>query len=178
LIDFSFQGGLEFLTRPTTLSSPFYKVRPPNIPAYLPPVQMMAVDILPSSLPLDASVHFSGVLWPYIMSLVREYQGESEEDGEREALDGATVARGGELVGRHSWLEEPLMRWRESVVSSGGLAAVEAAGVIQKKKVLMLGSGMVAGSAIGELCKRRDVELLIGQFQPLRHKHDNNPFYI
>jgi alpha-aminoadipic semialdehyde synthase len=30
-----------------------------------------------------------------------------------------------------------------------------------RKKVLMLGSGMVAGPAVDEICKRRDVEILV-----------------
>ena len=151
------QGGLEFLTRPTTLSDPFYTVRPSNIPAHLPSVQMMAVDILPSSLPLDASKHFSDAILPYLRSLIREYRGEREEGGTgrgyMEALDKATVVRGGELVERHKWLGEPVRTWREGVVGAG-------AG--RKKKVLMLGSGMVAGPAVDQICKRGDVELLVG----------------
>lgn len=162
------QGGLEFLTRASTLSDPCYTVRPTNIPAHLPSVHMMAVDILPSSLPLDASKHFSDAMFPYLQSLIREYRGEKEEEGGyREALNRATIARAGELVGRHKWLEEPLSAWGDSVaLTEVDRSVVEKPGnepgVMRKKKVLMLGSGMVAGPAVQEICKRGDVELLVG----------------
>ena len=160
---------MEFSTRASTLSDPFYTVRPTNIPAHLPSVQMMAVDILPSSLPLDASTHFSDAVFPYLRSLIREYRGEKDEgDGYSEALDRATVARGGELVGKHKWLEEPLATWREGATladvrsESTMQQPSKEAGVVRKKRVLMLGSGMVAGPAVDEICKRGDVELLVG----------------
>ena len=38
-----------------------------------------------------------------------------------------------------------------------------AAGVQPKKRVLMLGSGMVAPPAVQELCSRSDVQLVVGQ---------------
>ncbi|KIM79378.1 hypothetical protein PILCRDRAFT_74408 [Piloderma croceum F 1598] len=161
------EGGLEFLTRASTLSDPCYTVRPTNIPAHLPSVHMMAVDILPSSLPLDASKHFSDAMFPYLQSLIREYRGEKEEEGGyREPLNRATIARAGELVGKHKWLEEPLSAWRDSVaLTEVGSSAAEKpgneTGMVRKKKVLMLGSGMVAGPAVEEICKRGDVELLV-----------------
>ena len=153
------------MTRASTLSDPCYTVRPTNIPAHLPSVHMMAVDILPSSLPLDASKHFSDAMFPYLQSLIREYRGEKEEEGGfSEALNRATIARAGELVGKHKWLEEPLSTWRDSVALGSSVAEKPAkeTGVVRKKKVLMLGSGMVAGPAVEEICKRGDVELLVG----------------
>jgi alpha-aminoadipic semialdehyde synthase len=77
---------------------------------------MMAVDILPPSLPLDALRHFLDAVFPYLRSLIGEYGGEKEQGGGyMKAFDKATVARGGELVGRHMWLEEPLGTWRKSI---------------------------------------------------------------
>jgi hypothetical protein len=87
-------AGFEFLTRPSMLSDPFYSVRPPNIPDHLPSIQMMAVAILPTSLPLDASKHFSDALFPYLMGLIGEYRGDKAEG----PLDVATVVRAGDLV--------------------------------------------------------------------------------
>jgi alpha-aminoadipic semialdehyde synthase len=159
------QGGLEFLTRASTLSDPVYTVRPTNIPLHLPSVHMMAVDILPSSLPLDASTHFSDAMFPYLQSLIREYRGDKEEEGGyREALNKATIARAGELVGKHKWLEEPLSMWRDSIALTNVVVEKHGneTGVVRKKKVLMLGSGMVAGPAVDEICQRGDVELLVG----------------
>lgn len=157
-------GGLEFLTRPSTLSDPHYSSRPSSIPQHLPGVQMMAVDILPSSLPLDASQHFSDALLPYLQSLINEYKG--KEAVHTKALDAATVARNGVLVGKHAWLEEPLGVWRAGVSATKD-AAFEAEREkelrMRPKKVLMLGSGMVAGPAVDEICRRGDVELVVGE---------------
>jgi alpha-aminoadipic semialdehyde synthase len=63
---------------------------------------MMAVDILPSSIPYDASVHFSTVLMPYLRVLAQDYRGgmsKSVEDNDlRRSLEDATVAQRGHLV--------------------------------------------------------------------------------
>ncbi|KAJ3496460.1 hypothetical protein NLJ89_g10482 [Agrocybe chaxingu] len=89
------EGGLEFLTATTTLSSPSYEYRPTptdsNPTPFLfsphvepPVVTMMAVDILPAAIPRDASYHFSQVLRPYILSLIermREEKAVWEEQG-------------------------------------------------------------------------------------------------
>lgn len=158
------------MTHPSTLSDPFYKVRPTNLPAHLPSIQMMAVDILPSSLPLDASTHFSDALFPYLMTLIEEYRGNRAEGVYNKALNTATVARAGELVGKHGWLKEPLTTWKESIISDDvhGSAPESLCREVRlttpKRKVLMLGSGMVAGPAVDEICKRADIELLVGMF--------------
>jgi alpha-aminoadipic semialdehyde synthase len=64
---------------------------------------MMAVDILPSSIPYDASVHFSSVLMPYLRVLLRKYKGEKIADpgntASKKALKLATIAKKGKLVG-------------------------------------------------------------------------------
>lgn len=149
------QGGLEFMSRASTISEPFFRHRPPTLPAHLPSIQIMSVDILPSSLPLDASQYFCRVLMPYLKAVIREYRGQSVGKEYSEALTRATVARDGQLQGIHAWLEDPLEKWRQSAAKLEGTA--------RKKKVLMLGSGMVAGPAVQELCKRSDIELVVGQ---------------
>lgn len=172
------QGGLEFLSHPSTLSEPFYSIRQSTIPDSLPTIQMMAVDILPSSLPLDASNHFSKALFPYLMSLIREYQGEQDKPAYHEALEKATVANGGKLVEKHAWLGEPLAAWKAGVGATDGMTETSSATTLDSAiladkaskdigalpdKVLMLGSGMVAGPAVDELCKRSNLELIVGQ---------------
>jgi alpha-aminoadipic semialdehyde synthase len=136
---------------------------------------MMAVDILPASIPLDASMHFCKVLLPYLKTLVREYRGERVDDEYWRALNKAIIARDGELVDKHRWLTEPVRAWREGVSpefpkieleGASGAAHTHAnmAGVAQKKKILMFGSGMVARPAADEIAKRPDVELLVGSY--------------
>ncbi|KAI8995205.1 Saccharopine dehydrogenase-domain-containing protein [Trametes punicea] len=172
------EGGLEFLSRATTLSSPFYTARPSTLPAHLPSVTIMAVDILPTALPLEASQHFSKAFMPYLRSIISEYvhpqqQPMSEEQRKiQEALERATVASGGELRAPFEWLRQPLGVWKDSVqaaVSAADSVSDQVvkgkkpapAGMSPKKRVLMLGSGMVAPPAVAELCKRSDVHLVV-----------------
>jgi alpha-aminoadipic semialdehyde synthase len=167
------------VTQSSTLSAPFYTLRHPSVPAHLPPVTVMTVDILPTSLPLDASRHFSDALAPYLRALVAGYRGERADADVARALERATVVQEGNLVGRHEWLGEKVDVWRSSVgrlpggVESRSGEATETAaktggeqapalGTQRKRRVLMLGSGMVAGPAVNELCRHRGVELVIG----------------
>ncbi|KAJ3978699.1 hypothetical protein F5890DRAFT_1559840 [Lentinula detonsa] len=76
-------GGLEFVTHATTLNKPFYKLETNRER----PVYIQSVDILPASLPLDASVHFSNGLRRYLWGVVRRYGGyvrDPREEGERD----------------------------------------------------------------------------------------------
>jgi len=116
---------------------------------------MMAVDILPTALPIDASTHFSNVLVPYLESLINGYKG-SDQGKLKGALDQATVAREGRLVEKHARLGEKVEGWRTS--SSGKTQTTT-----RKQRVLMLGSGMVASPAVSEICKRGDIELIVGK---------------
>ncbi|KAJ7134466.1 Saccharopine dehydrogenase-domain-containing protein [Mycena epipterygia] len=167
-------GGLEFLPRSSTLSSPFYKTRPSAFPDYLPSVQMMAVDILPASIPLDASEHFSNVLFPYLEALIESYSG-GKPGVLGAALDRATIAAKGQLEDKHRWLQDSIDKFlvegpTAPAVVAAGPPPVEVTsddGVVigsmgmRKKKVLLLGSGMVAGPAVQEIARRADVQLLI-----------------
>ncbi|KAJ7319097.1 Saccharopine dehydrogenase-domain-containing protein [Mycena albidolilacea] len=172
-------GGLEFLPRSSTLSAPFYKTRPSALPGYLPSIQMMAVDILPASIPFDASEHFSSKLYPYLEGLIEAYRAGVAPQQLDSALEDATIAAGGRLKERHRWLQDNVDKFRaegpaaqsvtvqlpaagvEVTASDDGGVVVAPMGVLRKKKVLLLGSGMVAGPAVEEIAKREDVQLLI-----------------
>ncbi|KAJ7459741.1 Saccharopine dehydrogenase-domain-containing protein [Mycena latifolia] len=165
-------GGLEFMPRSSTLSSPFYKTRPSALPDYLPSIQMMAVDILPASIPLDASEHFSTALLPYLKTLI-EYYRTGKWDALGPALDQATIAANGKLAEKHYWLQDSVNKFRiegpatVTVPPPTNVEITSDDGVVigsmgmRKKKVLLLGSGMVAGPAVDEIARREDVELLI-----------------
>jgi alpha-aminoadipic semialdehyde synthase len=116
---------------------------------------MMAVDILPTALPIDASTHFSNVLMPYLESLIADYKG-SDRGKLKGALNRATVAREGKLAEKHAWLGEKVEAWRAS-------STRKTQTTMRKRRILMLGSGMVAGPAISEICKRNDIELVVGK---------------
>ena len=236
----SSQGGLEFLDRATSLSAPFYDIPIPtqgNGSLSVPPLRMMAVDILPTAIPIDASKHFSKVLLPYLATLTEEDScGENGfslpevvEDAEggggtvafpspskrSAALRRATVARGGELMEAHKWLKELVdqhvglipdikgdtMHSSLSVPTSAsflsaheetpskasqirsagepsksaprlsGMTSIAAArqtkpleGCSTKKKVLLLGSGMVAQPVVDYLVCKAGMEVTIGNF--------------
>ncbi|RDB21718.1 Alpha-aminoadipic semialdehyde synthase, mitochondrial [Hypsizygus marmoreus] len=169
------EGGLQFLTRATTLSSPFYKIRPPTLPASHPSVQMMSVDILPASLPLDASQHFSKVLLPYLESLIDMYT-TGNRDEYSAALERATIAEKGQLADKHAWLQEAVDKYHSEPVVPNASANLEAPsssdvtvapekmeqpGLLRKKRMLLLGSGMVAGPTVDEIAKRGDIQLIV-----------------
>lgn len=87
------------------------------------------------------------------------------------ALDRATIARNGKLVGKHGWLQEAVNTFYETSndvlqkdekEERNELQPAQQPAVLRKKKLLMLGSGMVAGPAVDEIAKRADVQLLVG----------------
>ncbi|KAJ7043988.1 Saccharopine dehydrogenase-domain-containing protein [Mycena alexandri] len=186
-------GGLEFLPRSSTTSAPFYKTRPSALPNHLPSIQMMAVDILPASIPLDASEHFSTALAPYLDNLIEHYQTSGALDL---ALDKATIAVGGRLAEKHRWLLDSVDKFRAEGPTpvAAGPAPVEvtvpdevpvviSSMGVRKKKVLLLGSGMVAGPAVEEIARRQDVQLLIAsnsyvEAQKLAQNYTNVEFQV
>ena len=153
-------GGLEFVSRATTIDAPSFDVDG---------VTVVAVDILPASLPRDASVHFSERLLRYVRSVVNDYKGANDEDVEASnALKRATIASHGRLEKRHEWLAPKVEAWRATQesrrVDASGIGG--SGGYVAKKRVLVLGSGMVAGPAVDQLAGRPDVELIVGEYRP------------
>ncbi|KAF9510883.1 hypothetical protein BS47DRAFT_1347359 [Hydnum rufescens UP504] len=162
-------GGLEFVSKATTIDDPFYIARPSTFPPNLRGVQVMAIDILPSEVPFDASEYFSQALLPYLRALLR-YERErhglpTTEDlgdvAERlSALKRATIAENGELTESHRWLYEPLrdvglvtlppshsapsVPPSPSSPSSYSPSSVARSHTNAPPKVLLFGSGMVA----------------------------------
>ncbi|KXN82807.1 Alpha-aminoadipic semialdehyde synthase, mitochondrial [Leucoagaricus sp. SymC.cos] len=193
-------GGLEFLERSTTLSEPTYKFAVSDTSGQ---TTMMSVDILPTALPLDASNHFSKEFYPYLRTLIQNAKthdpGSSNEwkggidTKYTEALERATIASRGQLRKKHQWLQPPVDKWHEeqrgvgqvdnsAPVQLGGTGAPDTVNVGSRtKKVLIFGSGMVAGPAVQEIAKRRDIDLVIGtnmlgeaQQLAIRHGQEHN----
>ncbi|KAI0318332.1 Saccharopine dehydrogenase-domain-containing protein [Amylostereum chailletii] len=144
------EGGLEFVTHATTLDSPTFDVGR---------VAVMSVDILPASLPADASAAFAGKVSRYVRALVNEYRGLPVQDEEAiGALRRASVASGGKVREGFEWLGDKVDAWRTQQDEQVRRAANAG---LKKKKVLVLGSGMVAGPAVDELASRSDVEVIV-----------------
>ncbi|TFK25840.1 hypothetical protein FA15DRAFT_638562 [Coprinopsis marcescibilis] len=188
------EGGLEFLTRPTTLSSPSYRSRPPTLPAHYPSITMMSVDILPASMPLDASKHFASVLRPYLHSLINNrLTGAPQKDEYMQALDRATVAKQGELKEQHAWLQPRVNEFHQtqseaaasgkSTKASANAATPSSPAPARPKRILMLGSGMVAKPAVDMIARHPGMELVIAsnsllELQPLAQPHLNVKYRI
>ena len=173
----SIKGGLEFLTKATTLSQPFYKTRPPTLSPQLPSIQIMSVDILPASIPLDASKSFSSALEPYLANLIGHITMPTFDGTLPPDLERATIASDGVLADKHQWLQPSVDELRkasrseemapdEILLESAEPCKTEStttvAGHTRKKRILMLGSGMVAAPAVDFIAQRSDVELMIG----------------
>ncbi|KXN92624.1 Alpha-aminoadipic semialdehyde synthase, mitochondrial [Leucoagaricus sp. SymC.cos] len=103
-----------------------------------------------------------------------------------EALERATIASRGQLRKKHQWLQPPVDKWHEeqrgvgqvdnsAPVQLGGTGAPDTVDVgSRKKKVLIFGSGMVAGPAVQEIAKRRDTDFstnMPGEAQQLAIRH-------
>lgn len=142
-------GGLEFVNEATTLDDPVVQCmggdkfhRDASDPRS---TQLSSIEILPTALPLDASRQFSDSILPYVRALLRDpkSQGKDELAG---ALRAATVVADGALVGEHKKLEASLTQVQK---------------VVKRRKVLLLGSGLVAGPAVKTLTERADIDLTI-----------------
>ncbi|KAJ3763962.1 Saccharopine dehydrogenase-domain-containing protein [Lentinula raphanica] len=180
------EGGLEFVTRSTTFDEPFYRIEIPSssntsfssntspssssatsTPNSVPtthsntithPLYIQSIDILPSSLPLDASVHFSKGLGRYVWGVVRGYAGLEREDREiKDALDRATIASGGRLKKREERAYTTLLSQRNIrtfTSSSSTPTTRKNPNPMGPKRVLILGTGMVAAPAVRWIVRR------------------------
>jgi alpha-aminoadipic semialdehyde synthase len=106
---------------------------------------------------------------------VNDYKGIKGEDAEAsDAVKRATIASEGRLQQGREWLAEKVEVWRSSQrprtedkrpasdtnSENGGRMKRS---FEREKRVLVLGSGMVAGPAVDELAARTDVELIVGE---------------
>jgi alpha-aminoadipic semialdehyde synthase len=108
---------------------------------------------------------------------VNDYKGIKGEDAEASnSVKRATIASEGRLQPGREWLAEKVEVWRSSQrprkevkrptpgISSGNDGKMKRT-VERKKRILVLGSGMVAGPAVDELAARSDVELIVGEYR-------------
>jgi alpha-aminoadipic semialdehyde synthase len=88
-----------------------------------------------------------------------------------ETLERAKIVNEGVITSEHSWLAPRVEGWRNTQAGSSRPTSpsTDAAGGVKtsvlrekRKKVLLLGSGLVAGPAVDVFVSRGDVELVIG----------------
>ena len=90
-------------------------------------------------------------------------------------LERATITSGGVLADKHQWLQPNVDEFRKArqseVVAPDEILSksaepcettTTAVDNTRKKRILMLGSGMVAAPAVDFIAQRSDVELIIG----------------
>ncbi|WVQ67733.1 uncharacterized protein L199_005937 [Kwoniella botswanensis] len=152
------EGGLEFVNQFTTIDEPYFE-GPGGI-------LISSIDILPTELAADASAHFSSKILPYVRkALFPEAQG--DKTGENDTVQRAMIVDQGELLEPHRWLLPKVEAWRSSSSSSNATETTPNSAPLGqsrqggKKKVLLLGSGLVAGPAVEVFAARSDVRLAI-----------------
>lgn len=137
---------------------------------------------------IDASRHFSAKILPYVQYLVARSKASIRDSNMVSTpdlsaiIDRATIVKDGNLTAPHRWLEQRLSNVsmgdqdsRSPLSLQSGLPRREPSELQQtpyrptasrriKHKVLLLGSGLVAGPAVEVFSDRRDVSLSIGQY--------------
>ncbi|KAK8864339.1 hypothetical protein IAR55_001586 [Kwoniella newhampshirensis] len=148
------EGGLEFVKKYTTIDERYFEG--PN------GMLISSIDILPTELAADASAHFSETVLPYVRRTLFPNATESDRCGELATLRRAVIVKEGELTNQHRWLLPRVDDWRTSIRSSRTNPVPSHVSTRSiKKKVLLLGSGLVAGPAVEILASRSDVHLAV-----------------
>ncbi|SCZ94622.1 BZ3500_MvSof-1268-A1-R1_Chr12-3g04003 [Microbotryum saponariae] len=149
-----FDGALEFVKAATTIDDPViqYDANSDFIsrePSQKGATQISAVEIYPAALPRDASEHFSESILPYVEALLEEPKTSRVKNGNEivESLKRATLVEGGQLTPGHEHLYE-------------ALKGAQSVGV-KRRKVVVLGSGLVAGPAIRTLASRKALDVVV-----------------
>ncbi|ORZ38257.1 Saccharopine dehydrogenase-domain-containing protein [Catenaria anguillulae PL171] len=158
-------GALEFMSHAAKIDDPWFMYNPSTHTEHKnidgEGIQIMSVDILPAELPLESSQYFGDKLLPYLKDMAK---GKFEES----TLKRATIAAGGKLESKHQWLEGKLPAVGPTAAAAGaGGAKVKsgdsspAAGGGKRQRVVVLGSGYVAGPVIDYLLRRPNVDITI-----------------
>jgi alpha-aminoadipic semialdehyde synthase len=104
----------------------------------------MSVDILPAELPLESSTYFGDKLLPFLKKMAA---GAYDDP----ALKRATIASNGKLEQKHAWLQSKLP-----------CANPIGPKTKNRKRVVILGSGYVAGPLIDYIARDPLVDITIG----------------
>ncbi|KAF9949515.1 hypothetical protein BGZ65_007263, partial [Modicella reniformis] len=153
-------GSFEFMSHATAIEDPFFYVDGitgrEHKDTEAPGVQIMSVDILPSELPLESSQHFSDSLYPFIKELIRD-------NNDHPVLAGATIAENGSLKPAHEGLAKNLKdtHAKERLARIKSATTVDVGKTTKAKRVLLCGSGFVAGPLVDYLLRDPNVHITI-----------------
>ncbi|KAG1500868.1 hypothetical protein G6F46_003999 [Rhizopus delemar] len=109
-------------------------------------IQVMGIDILPAELPIESSQYFSEKLYPFIQQMVTQ-PANIPFDQLPTLLRHSTITDQGKLTEAHQGLQNLLKH--------------NNAHGVQKKTVLLLGSGMVSAPLVEHLARRPDVNIVV-----------------
>ncbi|KAI9220705.1 Saccharopine dehydrogenase-domain-containing protein [Blastocladiella britannica] len=144
-------GAIEFMSHAAKIDDPWFIYDPVSGKEHKDitgrGTQIMSVDILPAELPLESSQYFGDKLLPILADLAH---GKTD----KAVLQRATIAADGKLLPRHAWLE-PKLPAPGSVASSAPTAA------LPRKRIVVLGSGFVAGPLVEYLLRRDEFDVTI-----------------
>jgi alpha-aminoadipic semialdehyde synthase len=148
-------GSIEFFVKSTTIQNPFYayditkeKVR--EMHEYDGTgVLILGVDHLPAEFPREASTDFGAGLSPLIKSIAHSPNGTlaEMESTMGETLFGATITANKELTPKFQYISD-LRKVNESATD-------------KKKRILVIGGGMVAGPCIEQLLNKSNTLTLV-----------------
>ncbi|KAI9244018.1 alpha-aminoadipic semialdehyde synthase [Phascolomyces articulosus] len=148
------KGAFECLSHSTNIEDGFYyydavnEIEHKNVEEE--GIQIMGIDILPAELASDSSKHFSNVLYPHIKKLIHPA---AQTLGDLSPmLANATIADNGHLTKDHSSLASLLPQTTTTKSNEN---------IHNKRTVLLLGSGMVAGPLVQHLTQRSDVRVVV-----------------
>ncbi|WVF71526.1 hypothetical protein IAT40_006334 [Kwoniella sp. CBS 6097] len=153
------EGGFQFVNKFTTIDEPYFEG----------PGGMLisSIDILPTELAADASAHFSSKILPLVRRALFPNTREGDAAQETDTLERAMIVNDGQLTTDHQWLGERVKAWQTETSSSsvysesGDIKQTASSPRGGKKKILLLGSGLVAGPAVEVFASRPDVHLAI-----------------
>ncbi|OCF43182.1 alpha-aminoadipic semialdehyde synthase [Kwoniella heveanensis CBS 569] len=152
------EGGFQFVNKFTTIDEPYCE-GPGGI-------LISSIDILPTELAADASTHFSSKILPLVRRALFPNAKEGDVAQETDTLQRAMIVSDGQLTADHQWLGGPVQAWKgKTSPLTGQSDSISVEQTTQrsggKKKVLLLGSGLVAGPAVEVFASRPDVHLVI-----------------
>ncbi|RHZ86408.1 hypothetical protein Glove_51g67 [Diversispora epigaea] len=177
-------GALEFLSHSTTIDDPFYYVDAINNKEHKKDIgkgtQIMAVDILPTEIPLESSKHFSKSLYPFMTDFIN---GTIDDNP---VLAHATIAKDGKLVDSHSKLYD-LLSNNTSKNTSKNMSKNTSKNITndairkEKTKILLLGSGFDTKPLVDYLNRQKGFKLTVNNsvmaLKPKTRKEKKNRIF-
>jgi len=137
-------GSLEFMSKASTIDDPFFYADALSNSTHSnlqkPGVQIMSIDNLPTEFPLESTLYFSEKLYPYLKEYVL---------GNSKVINDAIICESSQLKPEFNHLKPFLPQKNENIQVKG------------PRKILILGSGLVARPLVEHLAQNPKYEITI-----------------